>query len=76
MRKEATAMPGNIAYRVHASHDNDTGITLVEEWEDEASFAGYQASEAFVRLNRALRPAMTDAPVSRRFRANLLETVA
>ncbi|MEV4414871.1 antibiotic biosynthesis monooxygenase [Catellatospora sp. NPDC049609] len=70
------AMPGNIAYRVYASRADDTAITIVHEWADEASFAGYQASESFARAGGALRPMMTAAPVSRRFHAELRETVA
>ncbi|MBV1849323.1 putative quinol monooxygenase [Catellatospora tritici] len=70
------AMPGNVAFRVHACRENDTGITIVHEWTDETSFAGYQRSESFARSGEVLRPMMTGAPVSRRFRAELVETVA
>lgn len=70
------AMPGNLAFRVYASRDDETGITIVHEWEDQASFAGYQGSDSFARSGEVLRPMMTGAPVSRRFTAALLETVA
>ena len=76
LRETATAMPGNLAYRVHASRENETGITLVHEWEDEVTFGRYQASDPFALSGRVLRPLMTGSPVSRRFRAELLETVA
>ena len=74
-RDQVRAMPGNIAFRVYASREHDTGITLVHEWHDEASLAGYFGSQSFTRLGQVLRPMMIEAPVSRRFRAELLETV-
>ncbi len=75
-RDQVRAMAGNIAFRVYASRENGTRITVVHEWEDQASFAGYLASDAFSRSGAALRPIMTGAPVSRRFHAELLESVA
>ena len=70
------SMPGNIAFRVFASREDDRTVTVVHEWVDQASFAGYLASEAFARSNTVLRPLVTDGPVSRRFRAELVESVA
>lgn len=75
-RDHVCAMPGNQAFRVYASRQDATRITIVHEWDDEASFAAYQASESFARSGKVLRQMMTGAPVSRRFRAELLETVA
>ena len=69
-------MPGNLAFRVYASREDETRITVVHEWDDEESFAGYLTSDAFARSGEVIRPMMTGAPVSRRFRAELLETVA
>jgi quinol monooxygenase YgiN len=69
------AMPGNVAFRVYASREDETAITVVHEWDDEASFVGYLRSDAFTRSGEVLRPIMIGAPVSRRFRAELLETV-
>ncbi len=69
------AMPGNVDFRVYASRHDDGAVTVVHEWTDEPSFAGYLSSDAFARSNVALRPLMSEAPVSRRFRADLLETV-
>jgi quinol monooxygenase YgiN len=74
-RDQVRAMPGNVAFRVYASREDQSGVTLVHEWADEASFGGYLGSEAFARSGAVLRPLMTSAPVSRRFRADLLETV-
>jgi quinol monooxygenase YgiN len=74
-RDRVRAMPGNVAFRVYASRADDTGVTIVHEWEDEASFTGYTRSESFARSGEAIRPMMTGAPVSRRFHAELLETV-
>jgi quinol monooxygenase YgiN len=70
------AMPGNVAFRVYASRGDDTGVTVVHEWDDEASFVGYLGSAAFARSGEVLRPMMIGAPVSRRFQAELVETVA
>ncbi|MEV6932306.1 antibiotic biosynthesis monooxygenase [Dactylosporangium sp. NPDC051485] len=75
-REEIRAMPGSVAYRVYASRDDDTGVAVIHEWQDEASFAAYQSSEAFARSGVVVRPLMTGAPNSRRFRAELVETVA
>jgi quinol monooxygenase YgiN len=72
---EVRAMPGNLAFRVYVSRENESGVTVVHEWDDEASFAGYLESDSFARSGKVLRPVMTGAPVSRRFRAELLETV-
>jgi quinol monooxygenase YgiN len=70
------SMPGCVGFRVFPSADADTDITVVHEWTDEAAFADYVASEAFARSGAVLRPLMTSPPSSRRFRAELLETVA
>jgi quinol monooxygenase YgiN len=75
-RDEIREMPGNVAFRVYASREDETLITVVHEWEDETSFADYLESDSFARSGQVLRPIMTGAPVSRRFHAELLETVA
>lgn len=75
-RDRVRAMPGNLAFRVYASCEDETQITIVHEWDDQTSFDGYQRSDSFARLGEVIRPITTGAPVSRRFRAELLETVA
>jgi len=75
-RDEVRAMPGNLAFRVYASREDESRVTVVHEWADETSFAGYVASSSFARSGAVLRPLMAGPPVSRRFRAELLETVA
>lgn len=72
--EEIRAMPGNIDFRVYAARD-DEAVAVVHEWADEASFAHYLSSGPFARSNAVLRPLLTSPPVSRRFRADLLETV-
>lgn len=72
---EVRAMSGNLAYRAFMAHADGTGVTLLHEWEDADSFARYLESESFARSGAAIRPLMTGAPVSRRFRAELAETV-
>jgi quinol monooxygenase YgiN len=74
-RDEVRAMPGNLGFRVYASREDDTSITILHEWQDVASFGGYSGSEAFARSGAVLRPMMIDPPVSRRFHADLLEAV-
>ncbi|MDN5895130.1 MAG: antibiotic biosynthesis monooxygenase [Nocardioides sp.] len=74
-RDEVRGMPGNLDFRVFADRGNEESITVIHEWDDEPSFAGYLASDAFARLGAVIRPLMTTPPVSRRFRADLLETV-
>jgi quinol monooxygenase YgiN len=75
-RDEVRAMPGNVAFRVYASRADETRITVVHEWDDEASFAGYLGSDSFVRSGEVLRPIMTGAPVSRRSRPNCWRRLA
>lgn len=75
-RDQVRAMPGYVAFRVYASREDQIGVTVVHEWDDEASFGGYLGSDSFARLGEVLRPLMTGMPVSRRFRADLLESVA
>jgi quinol monooxygenase YgiN len=74
-REEIRAMPGNLDFRVYQARDTEGDVTVIHEWEDETSFAGYLSSEAFARSGAVLRPLMTVPPVSRRFHAALLETV-
>jgi quinol monooxygenase YgiN len=74
-RENVRAMPGNIAFRVYASREDEAQVAVVHEWEDETSFAGYLESDSFSRSGQVLRPMMSGAPVSRRFRAELLETI-
>ncbi|MDQ1384096.1 MAG: hypothetical protein QOG65_1475 [Actinomycetota bacterium] len=71
-----SVMPGCVAFRVFCDRENDTGITVLHEWIDQASFADYLASDAFARSGEFLRPRMTETPSSRRFRVELVETVA
>jgi len=69
------AMPGNLDFRVYAVRDDDEGVTVIHEWADEPSFEVYLASPAFERSGVVLRPLMSAPPRSRRFRAELFETV-
>ena len=74
-RDEIRAMPGNLDFRVYAARDDEEAVVVIHEWADEASFAAYLSSDAFARSGAVLRPLVTSPPVSRRFRAALLETV-
>lgn len=69
------SMSGNLAFRVYASREDDRTVTVVHEWADQSTFAAYVESAAFAESNAVLRPLVTEGPVSRRFRAELLESV-
>lgn len=71
---EIRAMPGNVDFRVYAA-DDDGAVAVIHEWADQPAFAAYLASEAFARSGAAIRPLVTSPPVSRRFAAELVETV-
>jgi quinol monooxygenase YgiN len=74
-RDEIRAMPGNLDFRVYAARDSEEDVTVIHEWADEPSFAAYLSSDSFARSGTVLRPLMSTPPVSRRFRATLVETV-
>ena len=74
-KDEIRAMPGSLDFRVYTARDDEESVVVIHEWADEASFAGYLSSDAFTRSGDVLGPLMTAPPVSRRFRAALLETV-
>lgn len=73
---DVRAMKGCISF--HPIHDpSDAGVLgVVHEWESEADFAAYTASDIFLAFGALIRPLMTGIPVSRRFRAELIEVVA
>ncbi len=50
-------------------------LGVLHEWESAEDFAAYTASPAFAQSGQALRPMMTEAPISLRFDAQLLEAV-
>jgi quinol monooxygenase YgiN len=75
-RVAVRAMPGCINFRAFASPECETDITVLHEWNDETSFRAYLESEAFARSGVVLRPLMSATPLSRRFRAELVESVA
>jgi quinol monooxygenase YgiN len=70
------ALPGNSRFLPFADPSAQDRIVIYHEWQDEAGFRGYASSPAFARSGAALRPLMTGAPLSRRFRADLAEAVA
>ncbi len=69
-------IPGCLAFHVFASPETGTDITVLHEWVDQAAFDGYLASDVFARSGQVLRPLMTAPPSSRRYRVELIETVA
>lgn len=69
------AMRGNLGFRPFLDPEGPHGVTVLHEWADADGFAAYGRSDAFARSGRALRPMMTSPPLSRRLRAELVETV-
>ncbi|HMR93994.1 MAG TPA: antibiotic biosynthesis monooxygenase [Microthrixaceae bacterium] len=74
-RPQVRTLPGCVDMRVFDAPDDPERLTVLHEWDDEAAFAAYLASDMFARSGEVIRPLLTDAPVSRRFRAELVETV-
>jgi quinol monooxygenase YgiN len=70
------ALPGCLGCRVFPSRESDTDVTILHEWADAESFQAYADSASFAASGAVLRPLMTTAPLSRRFRAELVEAVA
>ncbi|WP_197042177.1 putative quinol monooxygenase [Sandarakinorhabdus oryzae] len=70
------AMPGCMAF--HPVHDpaDPAMLGIVHEWQSEADFAAYTASDLFKAFGERIRPLMTGKPESRRFHAKLIEVVA
>jgi quinol monooxygenase YgiN len=74
-RPAVLTMPGCVDFRVFDSGEDPGGLTVLHEWTDEASFAGYLRSDEFAQSGEVIRPLMTEPPVSRRFHAELAELV-
>jgi quinol monooxygenase YgiN len=70
------SMPGCVDMRVFPSPRHPSELTVLHEWEDQASFTRYLDSESFRRSGELIRPLLVSAPISRRFTAQLVETVA
>jgi quinol monooxygenase YgiN len=73
-QEQIRAMPGNLDFRVYAA-DDERAVAVIHEWVDQPAFDAYLASDAFARSGAVLRPLVTSPPVSRRFVAELVETV-
>lgn len=73
-QEQIRAMPGNLDFRVYAA-DDDQAVTVLHEWVDKPAFDAYLASDAFARSGEVLRALVISPPVSRRFVAELIETV-
>ncbi|MBR0556303.1 antibiotic biosynthesis monooxygenase [Ciceribacter sp. L1K23] len=69
------AMKGCMAFMPFADPTTETGLGVLHEWETDADFTAYTGSEIFAETGRMLRPMMSAAPVSRRFDAELVQTV-
>ena len=68
-------MTRNLAFQPYLDPVNAGAIRIFHEWQDAASFDVYTASAVFKSLSQVLRPLMIAPPISRRMKADLLETV-
>ncbi|WP_298822231.1 antibiotic biosynthesis monooxygenase [uncultured Roseibium sp.] len=69
-----TAMPQCRTFRPYCDPASESHVGIVHEWQDEAGFEAYLKSEDFAKIGEVLRPLMTSAPSSRRYRATPLES--
>ena len=70
------AMRGCRTYLPFLDASDPCRLGVLHEWETQDAFTAYAASPGFADAGRVLRPIMTEAPVSRRFEADLLAVVA
>ena len=70
------ALPGCLHFAPLADPADPCQTALVQEWADEAAFCAYTATSGFAWTGAILRLLMTAPPISRRFAATLLATVA
>ena len=73
--KIVRAMPGCIAFTPFADPTDPQKVGIVHEWETEAQFRAYTQSPGFAASGQMLRPMMVDKPLSRRFEAELIESI-
>jgi quinol monooxygenase YgiN len=69
------AMPGCIAFTPFADPTDSQKVGIVHEWETAEQFRAYAQSPSFAASGQMLRPMMVDKPLSRRFAAELIESV-
>lgn len=69
------AMKGCLAFVPFADPTDAETLGVLHEWESDDDFTAYLASPEFARSGKILRPMMTAAPISRRFDAEVAETV-
>lgn len=68
-------MRGCIAFHPAYDPTDEAVLGVVHEWESEADFVAYTASDAFKLFSERIRPLLTSKPISRRFRSELIEVV-
>lgn len=69
------SMRGCLAFLPFLDPTDPQGVGILHEWATHEDFAAYTASPGFAESGQTLRPLMVAAPVSRRFDANLTESV-
>ena len=69
------AMPGCLTFTPFADPIDPQKLRIVHEWETVEQFRAYAQSPGFAATGQVLRPMMVDKPVSRRFEAELIESI-
>ncbi len=72
---QVRVMPGCLAFVPFYDATTTCGVGVLHEWESEDHFNAYLASPTFATVGEVLRPMATAPPVSRRFDAQLKDTV-
>ena len=71
-----TARADCLTFRPYCDPQSATHVGVLHEWKTETGFAGYLGSAGFKTVGETLSPMMQGPPSSRRYRAQLIETVA
>ena len=69
------ARKGCISFTPVLDPTDPARLGIVEEWAEADAFEQYTSSREFAEIGKVLRPLMTAPPVSRRFDAQLIESV-
>ncbi|MFT6451687.1 MAG: quinol monooxygenase YgiN [Halocynthiibacter sp.] len=69
------ALPGCIAFIPFLDPTDPQGLGVLHEWTSAEEMGAYLASDCFASIGEILRPIMAAPPISKRFDAQLIETV-
>ncbi|MGH1330054.1 MAG: putative quinol monooxygenase [Paracoccaceae bacterium] len=69
------SMPGCIAFVPFLDPTDMESVRVLHEWKSQKDMERYTGSQSFAVVGQALRPIMLSPPISKRFDAELIETV-